>query len=102
MRYRLLLVPVLLTGLAAPVPAGIIFGKKPKMPPEKRVPELLVVLKTDGDESKRVEAAEETGHFGLAFLAQAGGQGDDGVVDVDFDKVAAGGGRELSEVNEAR
>src|SRR5262249_17925055 len=53
MRYRLLLIPVLVTALASTAPAGIIFGKKPKTPPEKRVPELVVILKTDGDESKR-------------------------------------------------
>jgi hypothetical protein len=50
---------VLLAGITARAPAGIIFGKKPKPPPDKRVPELVAILKTDGDESKRSEAAEE-------------------------------------------
>ena len=60
MRYRTILVPMLALALAAPVSAGIIFGKKPpKPPPEKRVPELLSIIKNDGDENKRAEAAEE-------------------------------------------
>jgi HEAT repeats len=70
MRYRLLLVPVLLYGLAAPLSAGIIFGKKPKTPPEKRVPELLLILKSDGDENKRSEAAEELRQFDGALFKE--------------------------------
>jgi hypothetical protein len=50
---------MVLAGVTARAPAGIIFGKKPKPPPEKRVPELITILRTDGDESKRSEAAEE-------------------------------------------
>ena len=59
MRYRFLLVPILVTALAAPASAGIIFGKKPKVVPEKRVPELLLIVKNDGDENKRYDAVEE-------------------------------------------
>ena len=54
MRYRVLLLPIVLAGLASPVHAGILFGKKaPPPPPEKRVPELLSILQNDGDENKR-------------------------------------------------
>lgn len=57
---RLLLVSLLLAVGAAPAPAGIIFGKKGQKPdPAQRVPELLVLVKTDGDERKREAAAEE-------------------------------------------
>ena len=54
------LVPlVLLPLLAGPAWAGI-FGRKTKKPtPAERVPELLVLVKTDGDESKRAAAAQE-------------------------------------------
>jgi hypothetical protein len=44
---------------ALPSPAGILFGKKPKPNPAERVPELIVIVKTDKDESKRAAAAEE-------------------------------------------
>jgi hypothetical protein len=60
MRRRLLLTLVLLPTLAAPVSAGIIFGKKgAKTTPEQRVPELINTLMTSGDENKRSEAVEE-------------------------------------------
>ena len=66
MRFRILLVSLLIAGLAAPAGAGIIFGKKPKVVPEKRVPELLVIVKTDGDENKRFEAVEELRQYDAA------------------------------------
>jgi hypothetical protein len=55
------LVPLLLLPLLADSSsAGIIFGKKNKKPtPAERVPELLAVIKTDGDENKRAAAAQE-------------------------------------------
>jgi hypothetical protein len=60
MRYRILLVPILILGMVSSTSAGItIFGKKPKIVPETRVPELLSIVKNDGDENKRYEAAEE-------------------------------------------
>jgi hypothetical protein len=55
---QLLLVALLLATVADPVAAGI-FGKKGKPTPAERVPELLSILKTDGDERKRASAAEE-------------------------------------------
>jgi HEAT repeats len=60
MRRQLLLVLVLLVTLPLPASAGIIFGKKPpKPPPQERVPELIKIIKTDGDENKRADAVEE-------------------------------------------
>src|SRR5262249_40877996 len=59
-RSRTLLVLLLLTATPALAPAGFIFGKKaPKPDPAVRVPELLGVVKADGDEDKRCAAAEE-------------------------------------------
>src|SRR5262249_34498985 len=57
-RGRLVLVPLLLAVLAHPAAAGI-FGKKNKPTPAERVPELLSIVKADGDEHKRSAAAEE-------------------------------------------
>jgi hypothetical protein len=55
-----LLPVVLLPLLAGASSAGVIFGKKNKKPtPNDRVPELLAVIKSDGDESKRAAAAQE-------------------------------------------
>jgi hypothetical protein len=55
----LLALPLLAT-LPALASAGLFFGKKaPKPDPATRVPELIVTVKTDGDENKRAEAAEE-------------------------------------------
>jgi hypothetical protein len=59
MRWRAILVVLLLIALASPAPAGLIFGRKKKAPPTERVPELVTVLKTDGDENKRLEAVDE-------------------------------------------
>lgn len=55
---RLVLVALLLAVLADPAAAGI-FGKKNKPTPAERVPELLSIVKVDGDEHKRSAAAEE-------------------------------------------
>jgi hypothetical protein len=52
-----------------PAPAGILFGKKPKPNPAERVPELIVIVKTDKDESKRAAAAEELRQFDPAAFS---------------------------------
>ncbi len=57
--WRLSLVLITTGALALPAPAGILFGKKTKPNPAERVPELIVIVKTDKDESKRAAAAEE-------------------------------------------
>ncbi|HZT82344.1 MAG TPA: HEAT repeat domain-containing protein [Gemmataceae bacterium] len=57
-RYRCLLVAALLAASVAPAHAGI-FGKKNRPDPNQRVPELIITVKTDGDEKKRECAAEE-------------------------------------------
>jgi hypothetical protein len=43
----------------APSHAQLIFSKKPKAKPSQRVPELILIVKTDSDEKKRAHAAEE-------------------------------------------
>jgi HEAT repeats len=59
MKWRVVLALLVLPGLALPVGAGL-FGKKPSKPsPAERVPELIAILRTDGDEDKRSNAAEE-------------------------------------------
>jgi hypothetical protein len=57
--WRLSLVLITAGALALPAPAGLLFGKKTKPSPAERVPELIVIVKTDKDESKRAAAAEE-------------------------------------------
>ncbi|HKI35742.1 MAG TPA: HEAT repeat domain-containing protein [Gemmataceae bacterium] len=57
--WRLSLVLITAGALALPASAGILFGKKTKPNPAERVPELIVIVKTDKDESKRASAAEE-------------------------------------------
>jgi len=58
-RHRLLLVVCLLVGAQTAARAGL-FSKKPSKPePKDRVPELLIIVKTDKDEHKRAAAATE-------------------------------------------
>src|SRR5437763_1198439 len=59
MMRRVALVLLLAPVLAAPASAGIFFNKKEKPNPAERVPELIKVVQTDGDEDKRMAAAEE-------------------------------------------
>jgi hypothetical protein len=60
MYFRFTLFVALLPILAAPAHAGIIFGKKPPKPdPAQRVPELIKIIRSDGDENKRAEAVDE-------------------------------------------
>jgi hypothetical protein len=57
-RSRFLTVALLLAATVQPATAGI-FGKKGKPSPAERVPELLSIAKTDGDEHKRSAAVDE-------------------------------------------
>jgi HEAT repeats len=68
MKWRVFLTLLLAAAMVGPAPAGI-FGKKPTKPsPTERVPELLSILKSDGDENKRLEAAQELRQYDpLAF-----------------------------------
>jgi HEAT repeats len=60
MKRRVALVVLLTPVLTAPAFAGIFFNKKPDKPnPTDRVPELIKIVQTDGDEDKRIAAAEE-------------------------------------------
>jgi HEAT repeat protein len=56
---RLFLALVLPAAIVLPVQAGFIFGRHAKVNPAQRVPELVVVVKTDQNESKRESAARE-------------------------------------------
>jgi hypothetical protein len=71
MRCRFLLTLVLLPSLAAPSFGGIIFGgKKGAKPPAERVPELISIALTNGDENKRSEAVEELRQYDLGQFPQ--------------------------------
>ncbi len=61
MKHRVVLVLLLAPLLTAPASAGLFFGnKKPDKPnPADRVPELIKVIETDGDEDKRMAAVAE-------------------------------------------
>ncbi|HXG09627.1 MAG TPA: HEAT repeat domain-containing protein [Gemmataceae bacterium] len=58
MKSRVLLALGVLVVLSTSALAGI-FKKAPKPNPKERVPELIIIVKTDKDESKRAAAAEE-------------------------------------------
>ena len=71
MDSRFFLVMMLGASCLGPVHAGIIpgnlfFGKKPAKNPIERVPELIGILKTDGDEDKRADAASELRQYDIA------------------------------------
>jgi hypothetical protein len=55
---RYVLVSAVLLGASLPAPAGI-FARRKKPDPVQRVPELVQILKTDRDDRKRIDAAEE-------------------------------------------
>ena len=62
MRRTIACAAVVIGIMATSAPCGPIadlFKKAPKPKPEERVPELLIILKTDLDEHKRANAAEE-------------------------------------------
>ena len=59
MRFcRFLLALILPVTIALPAPAGILFGRH-KQRPEERVPQLIVAVKTEANDSKRESAAKE-------------------------------------------
>jgi hypothetical protein len=66
---RYLLVCALLLAAGLPAPAGL-FARKKKADPVQRVPELLQILKTDRDDRKRQEAADELRQFDPAQFPQ--------------------------------
>lgn len=70
MSSRMVLILFLIPCLAAPASAGIIFGKKSKPNPKERVPELIAIVKTDGDENKRGSAAAELRHYDPAAFPE--------------------------------
>jgi hypothetical protein len=60
MRKRLFILLVLIPVLTPSVHAGILFGRKKDKPdPKQRVPELVMILKSDKDADKRSHAAVE-------------------------------------------
>jgi hypothetical protein len=69
MRFcRFLLALILPVTIAQPAPAGILFGRH-KHNPEERVPQLIVAVKTEADDSKRESAAKELREYDPATFA---------------------------------
>ena len=67
MTHRVALVLLLPPVLAASASAGIFFNKKTdKVNPADRVPDLIKTVQTDGDEDKRMAAAEELRDYDVA------------------------------------
>jgi hypothetical protein len=67
---RAILTLGLVVALATPVSAQGLFGKKAKIVPSQRVPELIVTVKTDPDERKRANAAEELHYYDVATFTE--------------------------------
>ena len=61
---------VLVLTWAAPAPAQWIFAKKQKVIPTQRVPELVLIVKTDPDERKRQHAAEELRDYDVTTFTE--------------------------------
>src|SRR5262249_14252059 len=62
---------MLLTVLAWAAPATAqLFAKKPKVNPSQRVPELILIVKTDTDDRKRARAAEELRDYDVDVFAE--------------------------------
>jgi HEAT repeats len=68
-RLHGILVLVILLAWTAPAPAQL-FAKKVKPNPSQRVPELILILKTDPDEKKRAHAAEEIRDYDATLFTE--------------------------------
>jgi hypothetical protein len=72
-RFAMILAVVILPAWVLPAPADGIFGffgKKTKVNPAQRVPQLIVTLKTEQDERKRSSAAAELGTYDAATYTE--------------------------------
>src|SRR6478672_5833822 len=56
---------VFVADLSEPTPAQMLLSKKSKVNPTQRVPELILTLKTEPDERKRVQAVTELRDFDI-------------------------------------
>jgi hypothetical protein len=65
-----LLVAAVFAVWANPLQAQLIFSKKPKVNPSQRVPELILIVKTDKDDRKRASAAEELREYDVKVFAE--------------------------------
>jgi hypothetical protein len=68
-RLQVLLVLLAVPAFAAPAPAQFFF-KKSRPTPAQRVPELILILKTETDERKRAHAAEELREYDAKTFAE--------------------------------
>jgi HEAT repeats len=61
---------VIILACTAPAPAQWFFPKKQKPNPTQRVPELIMIVKTDPDERKRTHAAEELREYDATVFTE--------------------------------
>src|ERR1700689_416256 len=64
------LLVVIALGFVAQAPGQWLFTKKAKVNPTQRVPELILIVKTDADERKRQHAAEELREYDTMTFAE--------------------------------
>src|SRR5438094_5949558 len=67
---RVMLASLVIVALASAAPAQGLFSKKAKIIPSQRVPELIVIVKSDPDERKRANAAEELHNYDTAMFTE--------------------------------
>jgi HEAT repeats len=69
-RLQAALFLVIVLGFTAQAPGQWMFAKKVKVNPLQRVPELILIVKTDADEKKRQHAAEELREYDTTTFAE--------------------------------
>ena len=69
-RWQVTLTLALILIWTAPAPAQWFFSKKAKTNPTQRVPELILIVKTDPEERKRQSAAEELRDYDTAIFTE--------------------------------
>src|ERR1700738_4608481 len=69
-RLQGVLLLVIALAWVAPAPGQGIFAKRQKVNPSQRVPELILIVKTDPDERKRTHAAEELRDYDSATFTE--------------------------------
>ncbi len=69
-RVAMAMIVAIFLGWANPAPAQWFFSKKAKTNPTQRVPELILMVKTDPDERKRASAAEELREYDVRTFTE--------------------------------
>src|SRR4051794_20654954 len=69
-RLQIALFLVIFLGFVGQAPGQWFFTKKAKVNATQRVPELILIVKTDADEKKRQRAAEELREYDVTTFAE--------------------------------